>query len=53
MKNDKKESVGCGNCNIICTMGTISSDEDGKTFFNQNECVEYSTCYRVLRNEGT
>ena len=52
MRIDKKKCVGCGNCHIICTMGAISSDEDGKSFVNQDECVECSTCYRVLRNEG-
>jgi hypothetical protein len=33
-------------------MGAISIDTDGKSIVNQDECVECSTCYRVLRNEG-
>jgi hypothetical protein len=32
-------------------MGAISIDEDGKSIVNQDECVECSTCYRVLRDE--
>jgi ferredoxin len=52
MDIDKTKCVGCGNCHIICTMGVISLDEDGKSVVNQDECVECSTCYRVLRNEN-
>jgi hypothetical protein len=33
-------------------MGVIYLDADGKSVVNQEECVECSTCYRVLRNEG-
>jgi len=33
-------------------MGAISLDVDGKSVVNQDECVECSTCYRVLRDEG-
>jgi hypothetical protein len=33
-------------------MGAIYLAEDGKSEVNQEECVECSTCYRVLRNEG-
>jgi hypothetical protein len=33
-------------------MGAISLDVDGKSIVNQEECVECSTCYRVLRDEG-
>jgi hypothetical protein len=33
-------------------MGAIYVDEDGKSVVNQEECVECSTCYKVLRNEG-
>lgn len=51
MEIDKKKCVGCGNCYVICTMGAIYLDEDGKSVVNQDECVECSTCYRVLRNE--
>jgi ferredoxin len=51
MEIDKKKCVGCGNCHAICTMGAIYLDEDGKSVVNQEECVECSTCYRVLRNE--
>lgn len=51
MDIDKTKCIGCGNCHIICTMGVISLDEDGKSIVNQDECVECSTCYRVLRNE--
>jgi hypothetical protein len=32
-------------------MGAISLGEDGKSIVDQDECVECSTCYRVLRNE--
>jgi ferredoxin len=52
MDIDKTKCVGCGNCHIICTMGVISLDEEGKSVVNQDECVECSTCYRVLRNEN-
>ena len=52
MDIDKTKCVGCGNCHIICTMGAISLDEDGKSLVNQDECVECGTCHRVLRNEG-
>jgi ferredoxin len=49
---DKSKCVGCGNCQTICPMGAISLDTDGKSIVNQDVCVECSTCYRVLRNEG-
>jgi ferredoxin len=49
---DKTKCVGCGNCHTICPMGAITLDVDGKSVVNQDECVECSTCYRVLRNEG-
>ena len=52
MEIDKNKCVGCGNCHAICTVGAIYLDEDGKSVVNQEECVECSTCYRVLRNEG-
>jgi len=52
MDIDKTRCVGCGNCHIICTMGVISLDEEGKSVVNQDECVECATCYRVLRNEN-
>jgi ferredoxin len=52
MEIDKSKCVGCGNCHVICTMGAITLDEDGTSIVNQDECVECSTCYRVLRNEG-
>ena len=52
MDIDKKKCVGCGNCQIICTMGAISLDTDGRSVVNQEACVECGTCYRVLRNEG-
>ena len=52
MEIDKNKCVGCGNCHVVCTMGVIYLDEDGKSVVNQDECVECSTCYRVLRNEG-
>jgi len=52
MDIDKSKCVGCGNCHVICTMGAITLDEDGKSVVNQDECVECSTCYRVLKDEG-
>lgn len=52
MEIDKKKCIGCGNCHVVCTMGVISLDEDGKSVINQDECVECFTCYRVCRNEG-
>lgn len=52
MEIDKKKCVGCGNCHAVCTMGVISLDLDGKSVINQEECVECSTCYRVLGNDG-
>ena len=51
MDIDKSKCVGCGNCHTICTMGAIHLDEDGKSIVDQDECVECSTCYRVLRDE--
>jgi ferredoxin len=33
-------------------MGVIYLDEDGKSVVNQDECVECSTCYKVLKSEG-
>ena len=52
MDIDKQKCVGCGNCHAVCPMGAISLDVDGKSVVNQDECVECSTCYRVLRDEG-
>jgi len=52
MDIDKKKCVGCGNCHVVCTMGAISLDVDGRSIVNQEECVECGTCHRVLRNEG-
>lgn len=52
MEIDKQKCVGCGNCHAICPMGAISLDVDGKSIVDQDECVECSTCYRVLRDEG-
>lgn len=52
MDIDKTKCVGCGNCHIVCTMGAIYLDEDGKSIVNQDECVECSSCYRTLRDEG-
>ena len=52
MEIDKQKCVGCGNCHAVCTMGAISVDEDGKSIVNQDECVECSACYRLLRDEG-
>ena len=52
MEIDRKKCVGCGNCHVICPMGAISLDKDGTSIVNQDECVECSTCYRVLRDEG-
>lgn len=51
MDIDKSKCVGCGNCHVICPMEAIYLDEDGKSAVNQDECVECSTCYRVLRDE--
>jgi hypothetical protein len=33
-------------------MNAIYLDEDGKSVVNQDECVECSSCYRTLRDEG-
>ncbi|MCW4048861.1 MAG: 4Fe-4S binding protein [Candidatus Bathyarchaeota archaeon] len=52
MDIDETKCVGCGNCHAICPMGAISLNVDGKSVVNQDECVECSTCYRVLRDEG-
>lgn len=49
---DRTRCVGCGNCHIICPMAAISLDQDGKSVVNQDECVECSTCYRVLTHNG-
>ena len=53
MDIDKTKCVGCGNCHIICTMGVISLDEDGKSVVNQDECVECATCYRDSGTRST
>jgi ferredoxin len=52
MEIDREKCVGCGNCHAVCTMGAISLDEDGKSFVNQDQCVECSVCHRFLRHEG-
>ncbi|MCW4014072.1 MAG: 4Fe-4S binding protein [Candidatus Bathyarchaeota archaeon] len=52
MEIDKTKCVGCGNCHPVCPMEAISLDTDGKSIVNQDKCVECSTCYRLLRNEG-
>jgi ferredoxin len=52
MDIDKTKCVGCGNCHVVCTMNAIHLDEDGKSVVNQDECVECSSCYRTLRDEG-
>ena len=52
MDIDKDKCVGCGSCHAICPMGAISLDRDGKSIVSQDECVECSTCYRALRDEG-
>lgn len=52
MEIDKTKCVGCGNCHAVCTMGVITLDDDGKSVVNQDECVECSTCYRLLSSEG-
>ncbi len=52
MEIDKAKCVGCGNYYAIYPMGAISLDVDGKSIVDQDECVECSTCHRVLKNEG-
>jgi hypothetical protein len=47
-----EKCVGCGNCHAVCTMGAISLDRNGRSVVDEDECVECSTCYRVLRDEG-
>ena len=47
-----EKCVGCGNCHAVCTMGAISLDRNGRSVVDQDKCVECSTCYRVLRDEG-
>ena len=47
-----EKCVGCGNCHAVCTMGAISLDANGRSVVDQDKCVECSTCYRVLRDEG-
>ncbi len=34
MDMDKSECVGCGNCHVVCPMGAISLDADGKSVVN-------------------
>ncbi len=52
MQIDKTRCVGCGNCIPWCTMGVIYIGADGQAEVNEDECVECSNCYRVLRSEG-
>jgi len=51
MDIDLSKCVGCGNCVPFCTMGVISI-ENYRAVVNEDECVECSTCYRSLRDEG-
>ena len=44
--------VGCGNCHAVCPMGAISLNIEGVSVVDQDKCVECSTCYRMLRDEG-
>ena len=48
---DEKKCVGCGNCIPYCPMGAIYI-EGGKARVNDDECVECSTCYRILQKNG-
>ena len=52
MEINEAKCVGCGNCHAVCPMGAISLNSDGVSVVDQDECVECSTCYRVLRDEG-
>ena len=52
MEINESKCVGCGNCHAVCPMGAISLNADGVSVVDQDECVECSTCYRVLRDEG-
>ena len=52
MDINEKKCVGCGNCHAVCVMGAISMNSNGKSVVDQDSCVECSTCYRALRDEG-
>jgi len=52
MEINESKCVGCGNCHAVCPMGAISLNPNGISVVDQDECVECSTCYRVLRDEG-
>jgi len=52
MEINESKCVGCGNCHAVCPMGAISLNANGVSVVDQDECVECSTCYRVLRDEG-
>ena len=52
MNINEKKCVGCGNCHAVCVMGAISLNLNGKSVVNQDNCVECSTCYRTLKDEG-
>jgi ferredoxin len=52
MEINEKKCVGCGNCHAVCPMGAISLNSEGISVVDQDECVECSTCYRVLKDEG-
>ncbi len=50
MKVDDRKCAGCGNCVSVCTMGAISI-RDGKSYVEQDACVECGTCRRFLVSE--
>jgi ferredoxin len=52
MDIDKSKCVGCGNCIPWCTMGVIYIGVDGRAEVNADECVECSSCFRVMHREG-
>ena len=41
---DKTKCIGCGTCVAICTVETISFDEDGKARIDRTKCIRCGSC---------
>lgn len=41
---DKKKCIGCGTCVVICPVGVISFDSDGKARIDRTKCIHCGAC---------